>query len=112
MIISAKDIYEEIAEEENINLELIQSIGNAVFQNLRTCLNDPMELSYELPKIGTFNIRFKKFENYFNGFEKRLLEGNEEAKLKYEENPENFHKNKRLMGKIKVYREDKQQKEN
>ena len=66
MIIGAKDIYEEIAEEENINLELIQSIGNAVFQNLRTCLNDPLELSYELPKIGTFNIRFKKFENYKN----------------------------------------------
>lgn len=108
MIIGSKDIYEEVAIENNIDVELVNSIGSTVFQQLRTLLNDPEELAYELPKIGTFIMRFKRFEKYFNNFQNHLNNKSPEAIKKYENNIILYEKNKKLIEKMKKYREDKQ----
>lgn len=66
MLVTPKQIYTNVAERNDVSFELISSIGNIIFQSLRTCLNDPSELAYEVPGLGTFGLRFNRFEESHN----------------------------------------------
>ncbi len=74
MLTSIKDTYQKVADKNALSPELVQSIGNIVFSHLRECLDERDELSYELPKLGCFNLRMKKFDDYFNVFIKHREE--------------------------------------
>lgn len=110
MIVLPNDIYEEVAEDIGVDVAMIQSIGVIAFQELRHSLNNPVELAYELPKLGTFILRFNKFEDYFDYFQKKLDNKDVEALQKLEDNPELYLKNKALKEKINNFRKDKQTK--
>lgn len=110
MIESAKIIYKKTAEKNNVPIELIESIGNAVAQHMRTCLNNPDALAYELPNIGTFNIRFTRFEKYYNNFQALLDKNDENAIMKRDRDLEFYESNTIVMEKIKQFKIDKQEK--
>lgn len=112
MITGIRDIYEKVAKQNNLDPELVKSIGTVVFQNLRECLNKPDEVAYELPKVGVFNVRFQKFENYYLAFVRCLERGDEKAKKQLEDNPELFEINTKLYNRILEYREKKKEKRN
>lgn len=45
----------------SIDYKLVESVGDFVFKELIAKLNSPTDISYELPKLGTWNIRENKF---------------------------------------------------
>lgn len=100
MIKKPKDIQKEVAEENLISVDLISSIDNAVFQQLRSCLNDPTELAYELPGICTLNIRFKQFEQYFDNLVKFHPE---------EKDTHNYQRAQKIVDKIHEYKAKKKE---
>lgn len=110
MIIRSNEIYEQVAKENNINVDVIQSIGNCVFQHLKDNLSIYGELAHELPGIGTFNLRFSKFENYFESFKKHIADEHSGIMTKLADNPGLFEIGLKTIDKIKEYREDKKTK--
>lgn len=110
MIVSSNDIYKKVAEKKNLNEDLVKSVGTVVFQSLRELLNNPEELSYELPKLGTFSLRFKKFEYYFYNFKNKLENNDEECLKKLENNPALYEKNKKMIEKITAFRDARRNK--
>lgn len=110
MVIRSKILYERVAKKNNIPLELVESIGNSLFQHMRSKMEVPTELAYEFPKFGTFNIRFCEFEKFFKSFKRKLEAGDPEAIKKLQADPERFKRNEMLYSKILEYREDKKQK--
>ena len=109
MIRKPKEIYLEVAKKHSLPVDLIVSIGNIVYQETRSILNNPQQLSYELPELGTFNMRFKKFEAYFSSFQKRLDEDEPNAIILRDTNLEKYLTNKMLYDKMQEYRKDKQE---
>lgn len=59
MIIRAAEIYKRTAEKNELSIDLITSVGEAVFGELLCLMNDPKDLAYELDHIGTFVLRHK-----------------------------------------------------
>jgi len=110
MIDNAKIIYKKTSENNNLPLDLIESIGNVVSQHLRNCLNNPDALAYELPNIGTFNIRFIRFERYYNNFQNLLDKDDPIAIMKRDRDLQFYQSNTIVMEKIKNFRIDKQEK--
>jgi nucleoid DNA-binding protein len=104
MIIVPKEIYEKVAKEHTFDKDLVESVGNSVFQELRNSLNYPTELAYEVPKLGIFSLRFMRFERYYKNFVNLLNKENEKAKQQLENNPEYFKNNTTLFDKIQDYR--------
>ena len=101
MITYPKVIYKRVAEKNNLKQELVESIGTIVFQQLRASLNDPRDLAYELPGLGTFNVRFSRFESYFNYIKNNKPEEHE---------TENYLRAERLCEMMKQFRIDKETK--
>lgn len=62
MIIKARDIYASVAKKHNLDPKFVQIVGESVFNALRGKLEHPTDLAYELPKLGTFILRHKKFK--------------------------------------------------
>ena len=108
MITSAKSIYKKVSEKHNIPLELIESIGNVISQQTRYCLNNPESLAYELPGLGTFNIRFVRFEKFYNNFQALLDKNDETAIMKRDRDLHFYNSNTLIMEKIKQFKIDKQ----
>jgi hypothetical protein len=46
-------------------------------------MNSPVDLAYELPWVGTFAVRFKRFESYFLLFLGKLQRGDEKPRRNY-----------------------------
>lgn len=109
MIVRNKEIYKIVAETNNLPIETVESVGSAVFNELLKCLEDPKEIAYELPKFGTFVLKFKKYENYYNSFKAKLDAGDEKAIQKKEENEQLFINTTGLINKMLQYRSDKRE---
>jgi hypothetical protein len=107
MVVKVKQIFERVASDNNIPLEEIESIGNAVFKDMHTKMNSPVDLAYELPWVGTFAVRFKRFESYFLLFLGKLQRGDEKAQEKLWANPKLFQLNADLYQKIQLFRIDR-----
>lgn len=108
MITKSKSLFEKVAQKHSLPAEALASVGNCVFEELRRKMESPEELAYELPRLGTFNVRFTTFERYFTNFLRKLQEGSETAQEQLKTNPKLFQQNADLYKKIQVYREDKQ----
>lgn len=109
MIVKPKEIYQKVSEKNNIPIDIIESIGNIVFQSLRSHLNTPTDIAYELPELGTFIHRFHRFEYLFELTLKRLEE-NDEATLEIvNSNLERHQRNLNLYNKMQEYRKDKKE---
>lgn len=100
MITSPKDIYAKAAKEKGLDPELVESVGNVVFEHLRSSLNDPDAICYELPQIGIFTLKFKKFEEYFQFLLKHIDEHSEE----------HFQKKKKAHNEIIEFKKQKKEK--
>jgi antitoxin component of RelBE/YafQ-DinJ toxin-antitoxin module len=109
MVVRSKILYEQVAQKYNLPLDLIESVGGCVFTQLRKKMENPTDLAYELPKFGTFNIRFKMFEDYYESFLRDLNANKPEAIQKRDANPELFSRNTKLYKKIQEYREKKKE---
>lgn len=96
MITKPREIYKNVSEKYELPIELIQSIGNTIFQKTRSILNRPDDLAYELPELGVFNIRFCKFERYIYNIRNNPQEDEFRERMKY------------LIKRMDEYREDKQ----
>jgi hypothetical protein len=107
-----KQIYEIISKRDNVPIDLIESVGNSVFDSLRYHMDHPSELAYELPKIGTFNIRFNRFLGYYNTVQKKLANKEEKTTLQKQNDPELFERLDKLNLRVEEYREKKQEKRN
>jgi hypothetical protein len=107
MVVRSKVIYENTAKKHNLPIDLVESVGNCVFERLRSKLEAPTELAYELPKFATFSMRFRMFEKYYENFVKQLEAGNEEAFKKRDANLELFERNTILYNKMQDYRAKK-----
>lgn len=110
MISNAKSIYKQTAEKHNVPLELIESIGNTISQHMRSCLNNPEALAYELPHIGTLNVRFVRFERFYNNFQNLLDKEDPIAIMKRDRDLQFYNSNTIVMEKIKNFRTDKEEK--
>lgn len=84
MIIS-KELYELISKKTELPIDLISSIGSSMFQELRDSLENPKEISYEMPKLGIFNLRFNKFEYYGKKYKEYASSNKDERYLKNKE---------------------------
>lgn len=109
MISSPKSIYKKVAEKNSLPLEMIDSIGTTVFQTLRSILNDPKELAYELPELGTFNVRFKAYDSYYKYVLQQIAEGNENFITRFVDDPEKLAKLENICSKMEEYRNDKKE---
>lgn len=109
MIVRNKEIYKLVAETNNLPIETVESVGSAVFTELLKVMEDPKEIAYELPKFGTFVLKFKKYENYYNSFKTKLDAGDPKAIQKKEENEQLFINTTNLINKMLQYRSDKRE---
>lgn len=110
MIVTSKEISKKVADNNDIDFNIIDSINSIVFASLRENLNSPDHLAYELPGIGTFELRFKQFEKHFNHFKNLVETNNENAIAAVNRNPEYYKRNKLLIEKIDEFRNDKKEK--
>lgn len=110
MVIKASEIYEKVAKDNNLKPELVESVGSTILTELVNTLDDPRELAYELPKFGTFALRFKKTERFYNNFIQKLIQNDPKALKQKEDNPELFNAITNLYNKIQNYRKDKKEK--
>lgn len=107
MIIRLKDIYRELATED-LSEQVIESIGVSIFAQLRHELNNPEELAIELPKLGTFALKQKKFFDYFNYVQSRIRKGHFTPGVDY---PEHLYESyKKTYSKLMKFRETKMEK--
>lgn len=74
MIARGTEIYKRTAKEHSLDLEVVISIGKAVFTDLVDKLNHPTELAYELDHFGTFVFRQKPFLSTYDRFMKNVGE--------------------------------------
>jgi hypothetical protein len=107
MVIRSRILYEEVAKKHNLPIELIESVGNCVFEQLRIKLDAPSELAYELPKLGTFIARFKPFEKTMENIMKAVNSENPLLLQRIEEDPKRYNRNISLYKKMQEYREAK-----
>lgn len=110
MVTRVKHIYEKISKKRGIPIEVIESIGDIIFDTLLNYMEKPEDLAYELPKFGTFNVRFKKFTDYYEHFINKLEKNDPEAIKNRDADPEKFERNTRLYRKIKEFKSDKEAK--
>lgn len=64
-VVGNPEIYQEVAEKNSKDIKLVKSIGDFVFEELIRNLNSPIEISYTLPKLGTWHIRHNIFKNNY-----------------------------------------------
>lgn len=107
MIKKAKDIYQTTAERHNIPVEVIASIGNVLFRHLRESLNEPSELAYEVPGLGVFCLRMKKFEHNFGMIKNAYENGNLKVVGDVNRKPEDYKRKNNLLEKCKQFRKEK-----
>lgn len=107
MVTRGKEIYKRVAAKHKIDLSLVESIGNAMFQELRNKVDTGTSLAYEMPKLGTFNIRFTRFLQMFNGFNKHLEQEAPWALELLEQHKERYERDKLINTLIAAYRQDK-----
>lgn len=62
MIVKNAEIYRKVAQKHNLNPEFVETIGDIVFEELITSLNNPSSLGYELPKLGCWIARSKQIK--------------------------------------------------
>lgn len=108
MIVRMSEIYKEVAEENDWSKAVVESVGVEVLSCLRDKLNGPDEIAYELPKLGTFTLKQKKYEGFHNYLLGALEEGRYILGENYSE--EMYSKNLILMDKINKFRSDKLEK--
>lgn len=109
MITTPKRVYKNVSEENALPQDLVESIGNVIFQHLRSSLNNPQALAYEVPEIGSWNIRFNRFERFFYSIAKGLEENNPLTLKHVEDNPGEIERNTLIIDKINSYRKDKKE---
>jgi len=71
MIITLREIYKEVAEENKLPTTVVESIGELVFKHTRECLDDPNTLGVEIKRLGTFNLiqpRFIEFVRKYRSY--------------------------------------------
>lgn len=108
MITRCKTIYEQVARENRLDTSLVESIGSFVFAELRHALNSPNELAYELPKLGTFILRQKKFLKFQDILDRYIEQGS--VVIKTEAGQKRYAEQKLLVKKIEQFKKDKLQK--
>lgn len=110
MVTKINNIYEKVSKKHNLQLDLVKSVGDCVFDELLDKLSKFEDLGYDLPKLGTFNLRFKRFENYYLNFVKKLENKDPLAIEKLENNKELFELNTEIYKKIQNFRQVKSEK--
>lgn len=65
MIVKNAEIYRRVAEKHNLDLNIVESVGDTVFAELISKLNNPSDLAYELPKFGCWTIRAKEVRSTY-----------------------------------------------
>lgn len=73
MILSKKDIYNNVAASSGIDVNIIESVGEQVFTELRLKMDSPTVLFYELPYFGKFKIRFMHLKEHVITVKKEYL---------------------------------------
>lgn len=109
MLVNAKTLYELTAAKHNLPMELVESVGSCVFEKLREKSEAPSELAYELPKLGTYVLKFKGFERFYINFVRQLERNHPEAIAKRDKNPELFERCTLLYNKMQEYRKHKKE---
>lgn len=66
MIIRPAETYRRVSMKAKIDMDLVSSIGGAVFTELTNYMLKPRHLAYELDHVGTFAIRHRNFEGKWN----------------------------------------------
>lgn len=104
MIVSQREIYKEVAEENNIEKGVVISIGEFIWDKTRENLDEPGNLGVELSKLGTFTLRFKRFESYIKVYERAK---NSPININNPEFHRRLFKYKNLIREIENYRKQK-----
>lgn len=107
MIVRSKPLYQKVAEKHNIAFDLVQSVGNAMFSELRTKLESPDNIVYEMPKLGIFIIRFEKYYKMATGALKKLDKQDPETLERYERDPDNFERLRKVAALIEQFRKER-----
>ncbi len=108
MIVRMKQIFEEVARENSWPITVVESVGVDVFSTLRSKLNEPTEIGYELPKLGTFTLKHNKYASFHEYLLNAINDGTYVVGENYSE--EMFERNKILMSKIEAFRNEKAEK--
>lgn len=114
MIVRVAEIYERTARKNNINPEIVASIGGIVFKDLMDKMVSPGSLAYELDHVGTFAVRHKNFISKFGKFirdhpESMFLKNFEKIPqliLDYRDVRDNFKQRKQEYEKAKQQSQD------
>lgn len=75
---TSKEIYKEVSLENNIDLDKVKLVGNAIFQDINKRMKSPTSIILRIKGLGYFflrNIKMKKFLE----LEKKKLEFKNEA---------------------------------
>lgn len=112
MIVTGKTLYEQVAKKEQLPVDLVHSIGSFVFQTFRRESRAFEHLALELPKLGTFILRFNRFQTHFNYLQKRIDTKDEETLILLEENPGIYEKYKKILRKMDEFRQEKKKTRN
>lgn len=107
MVIRSKPLYEFVAKKNNLPIDLIESVGNCVFEELRTKVDEVNCLAYELPKFGVFQIRFNRFEQFFKFFNGKVASGDEKYMQLKKDNMPRYLRYQSILEQIEEYRKAK-----
>lgn len=88
-------------------MDLVDSIGTCVFQSFRDKLSSPKNLSYELPKIGAFHLRFRNYLSYVLSFARKINSGEQKYIDMRDNNLELFFTTKHIYKQMMDFKEDK-----
>ena len=111
------DVYGSTAHRLNRDLDLVESIGNFVFQRVAGAFREPPALNVKVDKLGTFRVRHKNLTDEFFKLnadkwdyadeDNNDFRESESVFQDYEKNRERYRVMERLMQDYERYRLDK-----
>jgi hypothetical protein len=76
MQIESKQLYKQVAEKHNVDLELIQNLGNMAFQEMNKLTKNPPNLILGIRGLGIRFVRKKKSINVLRNLKLDLIDPN------------------------------------
>lgn len=111
------DVYGSTAHRMGLDLDLVESIGNFVFQRVASAFREPTALNVKVDKLGTFRVRHKNLTDEFFKLtsdkwdyadeDNNDFRESESVFQEYEKNRERYRVMERLMQDYERYRLDK-----
>ncbi len=97
-----KDIYKQVSEKYNIDLNLVEKVGSFTWNDLNDRISNFKNREIYMYKLGVWKFRKVKGESYLNNLRKEILMIRNAKKLSEEEKDKLINKVVEKINKISV----------